>query len=181
MKRSRTLLFGGLTVVAFAFLGGKSTVGQNEFVMESPSGLRSSDRDAVKPSDAVADLGLEVARLRERLDRPPVLQKIVRNPFLFLSEDRVSDSSQNQNLTRVVAEPSSEVIPPSSGARATFSFIGVALQGDQRTAIFLLDNGRVVVAGIGGAVANGYQVGAIEEAAVSVMDSAGVIRRHELR
>ena len=181
MKRSRTLLFGGLTVVAFAFLGGNSTVGQDEFVMESPSGVRSSDRDAVKPSDAVADLGFEVARLRERLDRTPVSQNIVRNPFLFLSEDTMSDLSQNQNPSRVVPDPVREVVPRSSGAQATFSFIGVALQGDQRTAIFLLDNGRVVVAGIGGAVANGYQVGAIEEAAVSVMDSAGVIRRHELR
>ena len=181
MKRFRTLLLGGLTVVAFALLGGNATVGQDEIVVENPVGVRSIGREVVTPSDAVADLGLEVARLRERLDRSPVSQNIVRNPFLFLSEDRVSDSSQNQNLTRVVAEPSSEVIPPSSGARATFSFIGIALQGDQRTAIFLLDNGRVVVAGTGEAVASGYRVSAIEEAAVSVMDSAGVIRRHELR
>jgi len=66
-------------------------------------------------------------------------------------------------------------------SRTAFSFIGVALDEGQRTAILLMEDGQVVVVGVGESVATDYRVGAIEEAAITMIDSNGTVRRYELR
>ena len=181
MKTSRPLRFVGLSVLALALLGGSATVEQNEILVESAPGGQSAVYEVVEPSDAVAGLALEVARLRERLDRSPVAQDVARNPLLLIPKESNSEVPPILRSTDVVPESNQQDVATPAAARTTFSFIGIAVEDGQRTAIFLSDDGQVIITGAGGAVANGYRVITIEETAVSVSDSAGVLRRYELR
>ena len=181
MRSSRTLRFVGLSVLALAFLGGSAAVEQNEIPVESAPGGRSAVYEVGEPSDAVAGLALEVARLRERLDRSPVAQDVARNPFLLLPKESNSEVPPSLPSTDAVPESNQQDVATPAAARARVSFIGIAVEDGQRTAIFLSDDGQVIVAGTGGAVANGYRVITVGETAVSVSDSAGVLRRYELR
>lgn len=181
MSSSRMLPVVGLSVLTLAFFGGSATVGQNENLVESSAGAQTMVREPIGPSDAVAELALEVKRLRERLDRNPVAQDVSRNPFLLIRSQSESATPQSQSGTNIVQKPNDSAVSPTPAVGTTLSFIGIAVEDGQRAAIFLLDDGQIVVAGTGGAVANGSRVIAIEDAAVSVVDSVGVLRRYELR
>ena len=67
MRTNRIFLLIGVAVVVFAVFGGSATVGQDGFDIERRPSGRPSARQSVEPSELVADLGLEVARLREVL------------------------------------------------------------------------------------------------------------------
>lgn len=181
MKSTRILLYVGLAVVAFALFGGSATVGQGGIDLEISQTDRAVDRQTAEPSDAVLDLGREVARLRKRLERGPVLQNISRNPFLLIAEENAEESLSVPRAMREFPDTAAEHIERANGGRPTFSFIGVALAGDRRTAIFLMEDGQVTFVGVGGVLGHQHRVGGIEEAAVTLFDSNGNVRRHELR
>ena len=181
MRTNRIFLLIGVAVVVFAVFGGSATVGQDGFDIERRPSGRPSARQSVEPSELVADLGLEVARLRERLERNPVPQDISRNPFLLIPNESSAASASPLPPRNVTPRASSERVGVSSEERQTFTFIGVASEDDERAAIFLLGDGRVIVVGAGEVIANGHRVGVVEEIAATVMDSNGVLRRHELR
>ena len=84
MTSTRTFVFVGLAVVAFALFGGRATVGQDGIDLVTRQNERGSLRQTAEPSDVVTNLSREVARLRERLERGPVPQNISRNPFLLI-------------------------------------------------------------------------------------------------
>ena len=181
MKKTRTLLYAGVVVVAFALFGGSATVGQGGVDLESSQTDRAVARQTDEPSDVVLDLGRQVARLRQRLQRKSVPQNIRRNPFLLIPEERPAESLSVPRPMREIPHTGTEHIEREDGDRPTFSFIGVALEGDRRTAIFLMEDGQVVIVGVGGALEHQYRVAGIEEAAVTIFDSNGTVRRHELR
>jgi hypothetical protein len=181
MTRTRTLVCIGLAVVAFALFGGSATVGQDDIGLMSRQNERGIVPQAVEPTDAVSNLSREVARLRERLERAPVQQNISRNPFLFITEEPEVEPVLSRRATQAIPDASGEDITMSTNGHPDFSFIGVAQDVDQRTAILLMGDGQVVVVGVGDAVADQYRVGNIEENAVTIFDSNGILRRYELR
>ena len=181
MLRSRTLVCVGLAVVALALFGVSATLGQDGIDLANRQNDGTVVRETVQPSDAVSDLSREVARLRQRLQRRPVAQDISRNPFLFITEEGEAESVRSPRRTREIPDAAGEDIVTAWSSRTAFSFIGVALDEGQRTAILLMEDGQVVVVGVGESVATDYRVGAIEEAAITMIDSNGTVRRYELR
>ncbi len=181
MRRTRTFILAGLTTVVLVIIGGMTTVGQDEILMQRSTASRNNLRPIVERSDVVAGLALEVARLRERLDRSAVQQEVTRNPFLFVQTESFDVSDQKKNPAMAVPVGSEQSVATNSDSPLSFSLIGIALDNGHRTAIFLLADGTVVVAGEGQRVGNSYSVNAIEESAAHISDSAGVSRRYELR
>jgi hypothetical protein len=181
MRRTRTFILVGLTTVVLVIIGGMTTVGQDEILMQRSTASRNNLRPIVERSDVVAGLALEVARLRERLDRSAVQQEVTRNPFLLVQTESVDVSDQTKNPAMAVPVGSEQSVATNSDSPLSFSLIGIALDNERRMAIFLLADGTVVVAGEGQRVGNSYSVNAIEESAAHISDSAGVSRRHELR
>jgi len=181
MTSTRTFVFVGLAVVAFALFGGRATVGQDGIDLVTRQNERGSLRQTAEPSDVVTNLSREVARLRERLQRGPVPQNISRNPFLFVTEELEVESVASPRPTRGIPDPVGENSTTATNGLPTFSFIGVARDADQRTAILVMDDGQVAVVGAGDAVTDQYRVGAIEENAITIIDPNGIVRRYELR
>lgn len=181
MRRTRTFILVGLTVVVLVMIGGMTTVGQDEILMQRSTASRDTVRPVVERSDVVAGLAQEVARLRERLDRAAVQQEVTRNPFLLVQTETVDFSDQTQNPAIAAPVGSEQSVATNSDSPLNFSLIGIALDNGHRTAIFLLADGTVVVAGEGQRIGNSYSVNAIEESAAHISDSAGVSRRYELR
>ena len=181
MRRTRTFILAGLTTVVLVIIGGMTTVGQDEILMQRSTASQNTVRPVVERSDVVAGLALEVARLRERLDRSAVQQEVTRNPFLFVQAESVDVSDQKKNPAMAVPVGSEQSVATNSDSPLSFSLIGIALDNGHRTAIFLLADGTVVVAGEGQRVGNSYSVNAIEESSAHISDSAGVSRRYELR
>ncbi len=181
MRRTRTFILAGLTTVVLVIIGGMTTVGQDEILMQRSTASQNTVRPVVERSDVVAGLALEVARLRERLDRSAVQQEVTRNPFLFVQTESVDVSDQKKNPAMAVPVGSEQSVATNSDSPLSFSLIGIALDNGHRTAIFLLADGTVVVAGEGQRVGNSYSVNAIEESSAHISDSAGVSRRYELR
>ena len=108
-------------------------------------------------------------------------QEVTRNPFLLVQTETVDFSDQTQNPAIAVPVGSEQSVATNSDSPLNFSLIGIALDNGHRTAIFLLADGTVVVAGEGQRIGNSYSVNAIEESAAHISDSAGVSRRYELR
>lgn len=181
MTKTRTLLCVGLAGITVAVFGNSATVGQDEVELASPQTDRGVGRQSVEPNDAVRDLSREVARLRERLERGAVAQNISRNPFLLITEESAVESVSSPRPVMEIPDGAGDEITTATDGRPMFDFIGVALDRDQRTAILLMADGQVVVVGVGDAVANQYRVGSIEEAAITIFDSNGILRRYELR
>lgn len=181
MSRTRSFILVGLTTVVLGMIGGRTTVGQGEILMRSSTAAQNAVRPVAEPSDVVAGLALEVARLRERLDRRAVQQEVTRNPFLLVQTESAVPSYQTESPEVVVPVASDQSVATNSGSPPSFSFIGVALDNGQRTAIFLLADGTVVIAGEGQRIVNSYRLTAVEETVAHISDSAGVSRRYELR
>jgi len=181
VRRSRTLILVGLTAVVLGMIGGMTTVGQDEIPIQRSRASGSPVPLAAEPSDVVAGLAVEVARLRGRLDRNAVQQEVTRNPFLLMQTEIPVSSDQMTNPAIAVAVASEQRGATSADSPLSFSFIGIALDNGHRTAVFLLADGTVVLAGEGQRIVNSYSVDAIEESSAHISDASGVSRRYELR
>jgi len=181
MKRTRTFILVGLTTVVLGMIGGMTTVGQDEILSQRSSVSGNTVPPVAEVSDVVAGLAVEVARLRGRLDRKAVQQEVTRNPFLLVQTESNVSSAQTKNPSNAAAVASEQRAATNSDSPLSFSFIGIALDNGHRTAIFLLADGTVVVAGEGQRIGNSYSVNAIEESAAHISFPSGVSRRYELR
>ncbi len=179
MRRTQTFILVSLTVVVLGLVGEMTTVGQDETFIERGPASGITVPAAAEPSDVVAGLAVEVARLRGRLDRNAVQQEITRNPFLLVQTENLVSS--DQTTSPAIAVASEPRVPASSDSPLNFSFIGIALDNGHRTAVFLLADGTVVLAGEGQRIVNSYRVDAIEESSAHVSGPSGMSRRYELR
>jgi len=110
-----------------------------------------------------AALAAEIERLHERL-RPTAAPEHNRNLFQFVAP-RLADS-------RAVATPPPIVAPPTPAAvEPPFTLIGIADDGDARTAI-LSSPSQLLMVKNGDLVASKYRVTAISEDAIELLDTA---------
>ena len=181
MKRTRTFILVGLATVVLGMIGGMTTVGQDEILSQRNPVSGNTVPPVAEVSDVVAGLAVEVARLRGRLDRKAVQQEVTRNPFLLVQTEIPVSSDQMTNPAIAVAVASEQRGATSADSPLSFSFIGIALDNGQPTAIFLLADGTVVLAREGQRIVDSYRVSAIEESAALISFPSGVSRRYELR
>jgi len=181
MKRTRTFILVGLATVVLGMIGGMTAVGQDEILSQRNPVSGNTVAPVAEVSDVVAGLAIEVARLRGRLDRNAVQQEVTRNPFLLVQTESTVSSAQTTNPSTAAAVASEQRAATNSDSPLSFSFIGIALDNGQPTAIFLLADGTVVLAREGQRIVDSYRVSAIEESAALISFPSGVSRRYELR
>lgn len=113
------------------------------------------------------------ARLRDFMSRPTVPAK-GRNPFVY--GERTATRSGLRDAVDLTPMAALEPPPP---AMPVFRLSGIASNAENGVAVLtaiLIDNGTMVLVKAGDKLSNGYSVVRVEEAAVTIADSAGVVQ-----
>ncbi|HJN44243.1 MAG TPA: hypothetical protein QF572_08720 [Vicinamibacterales bacterium] len=171
MTNSRVALLTGGGALLAAWLSSAAGVAPSTVRSDLPSGVAMTPAQAVTPASAPLDLTREVARLASRLEDAPRPRQPARNPFTLSSRMETSTTSKPAPLPPPAATPA--VVERVAAAGPVVALVGIGAErtsyGRRRTAI-LSAEGHVVLAHIGDEVLGRFQVRAITDDAVDLLD-----------
>ncbi len=171
MTNSRVALLTGGGALLAAWLSSAAGVAPSTARSDRPIGVEIAPAQAVTPASAPLDLNREVARLASRLENAPRPRQPARNPFTLSSRLQATNPSNPAPLPPPPATPA--VVERVVAAPPVVSLAGIGAErtsyGRRRTAI-LSAEGRVVLARIGDEVLDRFQVRAITDDAVELLD-----------